>query len=159
MKPLTTKWNTGEWPILNGVTFIDGRHYAIRPIDAPREPLPIHLDFVGPTQIENAETLPSAFLIPTCDASDIVSGLKVVAGECSSGVDGFIALLESTGLLRWVAFFDFSNPFERVRFEETDLVAENNLGEAWRLPLETPWKVRVNRTSQPKHGEDQRAKK
>lgn len=151
MKTLSTNWNAGQWPTLNGLTFADGRHYAIRPVDAPREPLPMRLSYASPTQIENLEKLPSTFLMQACEASDNVSGLKVIAGECSAGEEGFVAVLESTGVLRWVAFFDFSNPFERVRFDGTDLVAENNLGEAWRLPLATPWEITVMRepTGQP----------
>lgn len=143
MKSLNTTWSAGQWPTLNGLTFADGRYFAIRPIDAPREPLPMRLSYTGPRQIESFQEAPLTSLVRNCETSDDAAGLTAAAGECSAGEDGFVACLESTGVLRWVAFFDFSNPFERVQFDGANLVAENNLGEAWRFPLATPWEVTV----------------
>lgn len=144
MNNLIAKWEAGECPILNGVTLNGGQHYPIKPVDAPRNQLPMHLTHGQPAQLSKLDQLEWAFVNILCEATNAQMSLRASAGEGSMGGDGVIALCELTGVLRWVAFFDFSNPFERLRFDGADLVAENNLGEAWRLPLAQPWKIIVD---------------
>ena len=147
MNDLITKWEVGECPILNGVTLNGGQHYPIKPVDAPRNPLPMLLTHGQSENLAKVDRLQWASVNILCEATDALTNLRAFAGEGSMGGDGVIALFESTGVLRWVAFFDFSNPFERLRFDEADLVAENNLGETWRLSLAQPWKIIVDAKS------------
>jgi len=144
MNNLIEKWNAGECPILNGLTFSIGQHYPIKPVDAPRNPKPMRLTYGQPESLAKVDNPQWAFVNILCEATDGLTNLRAFAGEGSMGSDGVIALFESTGVLRWVAFFDFSNPFERVRFDGPDLVVENNLGEAWRLSLAKPWEIIVD---------------
>lgn len=144
MNDFIAKWEAGECPILNGVTLNGGQHYPIKPVDSPRNPLPMLLSHGHPENLAKVDQLQWAFVNILCEATDAQTNLRASAGEGSMGGDGVIALFESTGVLRWVAFFDFSNPFERVRFDGPDLVAENNMGEAWRLALAQPWKIIVD---------------
>ena len=146
MNNLTSRWEAGECALLNGVTFNNGMHYPVNTVNPPRNSLPILLLHGQPKSLVKAEQLRWSSVNILCEATDALKNLRASAGEGSMGGDGVIALFESTRILRWVAFFDFSNPFERLRFDGPDLVAENNLQETWRLSLDQPWKISVNRS-------------
>lgn len=143
MKDLFLKWNAGECPIINGVMFSDGRYYPVKPIDAPRSSRPIRLVYGQAESLEGVDKFQWASVGILCEATDIRTQSRVVAGEGSMGSDGVIALFGPTGALRWVAFFDFSNSFERVWFDGVNIMAENNLMEVWQFHLDQPWEIVV----------------
>lgn len=143
MKSLLTQWNAELVPLLNGVILENGTYHSIKPVDAPRVHLPVRLESESSRQLSDLTSLQWAAVNMICETELVSSGLKVKAGEGSMGSDGVIALLDQAQRLRWIAFFDFSNPFESVCFEGSVIIAENNLNEKWFLPIEEPWKVRI----------------
>ena len=143
MKILFDNWKKRKCPILNGVIFADGTIYPIQPVDAPRHSVPLALHHDPARQITPTDILEWTHTTPLCEFSDHPKDILAVAGECGMGADGFIALLNPDRSFRWVAFFDFSNPFVALRLEGDDLLAENNHGEHWRVPLSTPWKITI----------------
>ena len=66
---------------------------------------------------------------------------KIVVGEGSHGSDGVVALLDADSNFHWLAFFDFSNPFEHAEIADGCVRAINNLGETWIFPVDAPWRI------------------
>lgn len=133
---LMDRWREEQVPIVNGIIFPDGAVRPVDPVDAPRSlPLRLHIHENRLVRLDN-ET-PWTGFNRLADATDADLGLTAVVGECGYGGDGCIALFEGDGTrIRWLAFFDFSNPFEWVSFQAQQVVARNNLGELWRIPIE-----------------------
>jgi len=68
----------------------------------------------------------------------------VFVGECGMGADGFVAVEElNTKKLRWIAFFDFSNPFYSVAIEKNFILVTNNLSEEWQFAVDSPWEIEI----------------
>lgn len=146
MNSLIEKWGAEQCPMLNGITVANGAHHPVKPIDAPRTQLPLRLGYSQAHPLPDTALLQWASVNLLCESQSLPLRLKIKAGEGSMGSDGVIALFDEADHLQWIAFFDFSNPFERVRFEGETVVAENNLGEKWRLPIEQPWAVTIEAT-------------
>lgn len=64
--------------------------------------------------------------------------IEILCGEGNLGADGFIAVINASDKLDWVAFFDCSNPFLKLAFKEGIIYAESSLGHIWKLPLQSP---------------------
>ena len=72
--------------------------------------------------------------------------LKVLCGEGDYGSDGFIALLDlELNTLKWLAFFENSNPFENVEIHYDHLVGITNLHYRWRFNLKNPQQLDISR--------------
>lgn len=145
MNTFLAKWNDEQCPLLNGISYACGKYYPINQATSPRRNLPINLEYGLPQELPDATALQWAFINPLCEATNKRDGFLVKAGEASMGGDGFVALLNQGGLLLWVAFFDFSNPFIQVRFDDEYIVAENNLQEQWRISISRPWMIIIQR--------------
>lgn len=72
-----------------------------------------------------------------------LAGLVLTCGEGSLGADGFVAVREIDGPLRWIAFFQNSNPFTSVSLAGDEVVALSTLNHLWRFPVDRPEFVRV----------------
>jgi hypothetical protein len=74
-----------------------------------------------------------------CDQTYNELDLRIQGGEGSCGSEGFIALSEiSTQNLLWLAYFDCSNPFEKVSIEQNKVYAISNLRHIWPFPMKSP---------------------
>ncbi|MCK6588071.1 MAG: hypothetical protein L6Q76_10845, partial [Polyangiaceae bacterium] len=72
-------------------------------------------------------------------------GLLLSCGEGAMGNEGFVAASDaSSGQIRWVAFFNCSNPFIRVCAKDDNVVAENNHGHLWLFPRASPERVVIS---------------
>lgn len=147
MSTLKTIWTSQRWPTLNGVILNNGLYYPIVPIDPPRALLPLRLQHQIPKLITDLNPQQTTLLIAASETTTSTLDYKALAGACSLGEEGFVALMTSNHELCWGAYFDFSNPFEHVWFEGTDVIAKNNLGEEWQLPMHRPWEVTVTPTA------------
>jgi len=143
MRSLESFWLEEQSPILNGVMFADGFVECIAPYDQPRPAGTIHLVANGRTSLAAHAPLGATGITPLCRAEDRAKGIVVIGGEAGMGSDGFVAATNLSNQLRWIAFFDFSNPFVAVALLGEEVVATNNLGEVWHFPLENPSRVRV----------------
>ena len=143
MKMLQTLWEDAECPILNGVMFAEGFADQIQPFDQPRPPGIATLTVERRIFLGSYAKLQVAGVVPLCRSEDRLMGLVAVAGEGGLGADGFLAVTDMANFLRWIAFFDFSNPFVRVELKGGKVLAENNLGEKWRIALAIPSRIVV----------------
>src|SRR5207244_13625753 len=67
-------------------------------------------------------------LVPVCHRSYTDFNLCVFAGEGAHGSEGFVAVTQITaGQLVWLAYFDCSNPFEKVALEDGIVMPVSNL--------------------------------
>jgi hypothetical protein len=148
MKSLISEWILGRVPAVNAVILANGRVHRFRPVDPPRI-IPFLLKTEKEEELDFTAEIFWTSALPFDTASNPKTEMVAVAGECGMGSDGFIALQKnaSRNSLLWIAFFDFSNPFESVRFEGDTLIARNNLDEEWRLKMAEPWRVSVTQTT------------
>lgn len=71
-------------------------------------------------------------------------GIIVEFGEGSFGCYGFVACVdEHSKRLRWLAFFQESNPFVGARCRDGQIEAVTNLGHTWLFPIDEPDGLRV----------------
>lgn len=135
MKNLTEEWQNEMIPIVNGIVFPVGHFWPVQPIDSPRVH-PIELQIEKGSEAAISEATQWTGIMASAETINESGQLKAIVGECGQGGDGFVALLDhvNSDQLKWIAFFDFSNPFCSVVFEGEEIVALNNLDELWRLP-------------------------
>lgn len=144
MSNLSKYWLEEKVPIVNGIIFPDDTAWPVHPADAPRPSL-LHLRIQDDENVNLDSETQWTGISPSIEATSPELGLIAVTGECGMGGDGCIALLEGTGRrIRWLAFFDFSNPFESLTFETKHIVARNNLGETWRIPISARGEIEVH---------------
>jgi hypothetical protein len=138
MRDLEQAWHQRHGPIVKGLLFPDG---VVIPIAGwpPGS---------GPPQFGRRTTLKEldvnqpvewTVLGQLAQAVSADGTLRAVAGEGGMGGDGFVALeAVPDGRLLWLAFFDDTNPFETIRFEDGFVAAATNLGREFRFPVADP---------------------
>jgi hypothetical protein len=90
-------------------------------------------------QLEAANALYENSCAVRAQLTDAARGLHLLAGECNLGGDGFVAVIDTpTNRLRWLAWFEASNPFAELALDGADLLATSTLGCRWRFPLADP---------------------
>ncbi len=79
------------------------------------------------------------YLIQLAELNRVEEGIRLSCGEAGWGGDGFVAVsrIEDDYLL-WMAFFDVSNPFEKINVRENVISGVTNLGNTWRFPIDNP---------------------
>jgi hypothetical protein len=142
MNLIIDQWTQGRVPIFNGVIESSGRVHSVHPVDPPRR-LPMKLRVSTPGELPEVEWTTA---LPFEKVRDVESQMVAIVGECGMGSDGFVALqaTENSESLIWLAFFDFSNPFESVRLEGGVIKARNNIGEEWHFTQSSKWKVEIH---------------
>lgn len=65
--------------------------------------------------------------------------INVYCGEGSFGGDGFVVVESQTDFkVKWIAFFETANPFEKLEIFEDKIFAYNNLNEKWIFDIYNP---------------------
>lgn len=128
---------------VNGIQFPDGTVQCLLVTMAWATPTKYALEAGERTtlqQLEAANALYENSCAVMAKLTDAASDLHVLAGECfGHGGDGFVAVIDAaTNRLRWLAWFENSNPFGELALNGTDLLATSTLGCRWRFPLADP---------------------
>jgi hypothetical protein len=146
------KWRSGLCPLFDGVTYGDGTIVVMECLtfwgaDDADAISQIQVRPLARSTIDSfVEYNPEGWVHvggpePVVDAA---RDIKLSFGEGSMGGDGFVARSEvGSGRLRWVAFFQASNPFARGWLEGDVAVVVSTHGHVWRFPLERPERVQV----------------
>lgn len=73
-------------------------------------------------------------------AEDLNFSIKVVAGEAMGhGSDGFIGVIHlASNKLKWLAFFDCSNPFTKIQIANNKLFATSTINCTWEFDINNP---------------------
>ena len=136
MNMLSEFWRKRTIPTVNGLVFPNNMIRSVRSPDLEqRVPYTLSIDEKD-IPFEPADYFQSS-IHPEHEFTDITTGIRAVVGEGSSGGDGFVALFSRENFDEpvWVAVFDFSNPFVKVRLEDGVVLAQNNNQETWRFPV------------------------
>ena len=128
---------------VNGIQFPDGTVQCLHVTVAWRRPTTYTIAAGERTtlqQLEAADALYENGCGVMAELTDTATGLHVLAGECfGHGGDGFVAVIDAaTNGLRWLAWFEDSNPFRELALDGADLLATSTLGCRWRFPLADP---------------------
>ena len=74
-----------------------------------------------------------------CESSSLSTGVKVVGGGGSLGADGFVTVLDLyNDDMKWIAFFEDSNPFVEVGIKKDKALAVSNLDYLWTFEIHRP---------------------
>ncbi len=143
MNIISENWRKGKVAIINGVMESSGVIHLIAPGGQPRSlPLKLRIESICSDEILANASCTSVAVMDEISNSDL--GIRVVVGECGMGADGFVAVEElNTKQLRWIAFFDFANPFQSVSIQDKFILATNNLNEEWQFAVERPWEIEI----------------
>ncbi len=136
-------WLQRKVAIVNGVTESSGVVHAVEPVDSPRL-LPLKLSQKTACNGEALSDVSCTHATVLSEISNSEHEITVFVGECGMGADGFVAVEElNTKKLRWIAFFDFSNPFYSVAIEKNFILVTNNLSEEWQFAVDSPWEIEI----------------
>ncbi len=142
------KWREELCPGLNGVLFFNGEMILmecallmqesstqVRVQPLARSTLKSAMEFN-----ENLWTCITELASSSWEEGD----LRLSCGEGSMGSDGYVAAARiSDDQLIWIAFFDCSNPFHKIKIVDKKAVAISTHGHMWIFPVEHPERVSV----------------
>lgn len=133
-------WRDDKCPLIDGVLFDDGRLFEVDYHEVTIRGISGHAATLSGNASCVVETDPDFSSLARNDCvKDRRTTLDYLCGEGSWGGDGFVACIDRmAGRLRWIAFFQHSNPFVRLRLEGARIVAENNHGHLWSFKIENP---------------------
>lgn len=141
---LQNEWKKGRLPIISGILYGNGNvnwiniesENRIRRIEHGSK---LNLN----TLMEENEFYLSEITI-LCRKEDISKRIIVSCGEGGHGSEGFIVVEENdTKKIKWVAFFEESNPFEKIEVIDDVIYTYNNLGEKWAFEINDPINVSI----------------
>lgn len=133
------EWHDERIPIVNGIIYSDG--YVDR----------INVDYNGNKRVifrdgkihlndllDNDELGYSSIIINK-KLENPDNKLNIYCGEGSYGGDGFVVVESQIDVkVKWIAFFETANPFEKLEIMEDKIFAYNNLNEKWIFNINNP---------------------
>lgn len=140
---LQQQWMNEHCPMINGIIFPSG---YVQEIHAAylKDSYDFHLEKGGNVSLSDGDDLDWVVITTLAECCLPGTHQKVVCGETGWGGDGFLALVDSElAVFKWLAFFDFSNPFVQVDVNEGVVLARTNLDHLWSFPIEQPENVSV----------------
>jgi len=141
---LDKEWKDSSLPVVNGIAYPDGRVEKVYVISEDRErkiEIGEELDINALLSKEEIDIVEVAEL---GQVDGLNSGIIVHYGMGFMGGDGFIVVeSKADSSIKWAAFFEDSNPFERAEVVGDAIYAYNNLGEKWRFDINNPVDVSI----------------
>lgn len=130
-----------QCPYINGISYADEQIQLMELV--VNKTKPVTFDIIVGIKTSVAELEASGKMLwGDCIIEDEFSSeeekITVLCGEGNLGSDGFVALMNDQGKLKWIAFFDCSNPFIQLKFIDKVVFAETSLGHIWKFPINTP---------------------
>lgn len=135
---LKEEWKKGRLPIISGILYENGDISWLNIESQNRK-----------RRIEKGSTLHIKQLIQ--ENKLFFSGITVLSttsnedksiviscGEGGYGSEGFIIVECNNKSIKWVAFFEESNPFEKIQIVGDVIYAYNNLHEKWIIHINNP---------------------
>ena len=131
-----------ESPSLNGITFPDG---TIKIFDIKVEWSPTIIYTIKEKEDSSIDILKSIGQLHWSDCAVITKlidkerSIEVIAGEGDYGDDGFVGVIDlNSRKLIWLAFFNCSNPFDKLKIIDDYLYARSTSGCFWKFKIEDP---------------------
>jgi len=129
-------WKEGYLPIINGIIYPNG---CIEQMEIILDGEIKKVNVIKKMNINELIEEEVSYIVINDTCEDIVNRVRIYCGEGSYGGDGFVAVesLKNNQLI-WIAFFEESNPFEKIKSSENNLNVINNLKESWQFNLKKP---------------------
>jgi hypothetical protein len=141
-------WDNDLCPIINGIIYADGTIKILNPKEAKKYyDIPEYCGIESIYSLSDKEYVGFTDIYKRKHVEIIDLNLRIYCGEGSWGSEGFVAVcdvIEGNELLRWIAYFDYSNPIERVEYNDGIIIAYNNHGHKWMFNISYPEKVEVD---------------
>lgn len=142
------KWKTGMCPILNGITFGNGKIVELETYRQSSEDL-LQVRIRRTTNVEDFNTSHGDYwteITLLCELQIRDKDLEITGGEGGLGSDGFVAVSRILdGYLLRIAFFEDSNPFIQlsVNGDCSEILGVTTLGNVWQFPIAHPEQVKI----------------
>ena len=131
-----------ECPSINGIIFPNEKINPIRLNVNWGPPIKYEIEKLRETSLKEIEIKGELFWNDCsilCEYEYDLMNIKAIGGEGDYGSDGFVAVINLlTDELMWIAFFELSNPFNKIKIEEGFVLAYSTLNCLWRFPLSSP---------------------
>jgi hypothetical protein len=142
---ITTLWKNEQCVIATGIYYADG---AVTQMHINQINNTIAID--GRTDLNTLlknypDFLTSIDPYSVINFSIDTSNYAAYAGGGSDGNEGFVCLTQNTSVI-WLAYFEESNPFMKMKFQNNCLHVVNNHREEWVFPIDFPEKISIERT-------------
>ncbi len=131
-----------ESPSLNGIIFPSG---AIKILNIEVKWSPQIVYSIKVQEEESIDTLETKGILHWNDCAvkvdliDEKKSLEVVAGEGDYGSDGFVGVVDlNSRKLIWLAFFNCSNPFNKLEINDKEIYATSTNNCLWKFRIENP---------------------
>ena len=143
-------WENDLCPIINGIIYANGTIKILNPKTNMKNEYEYLPDFCGVMTIYEMSQKSEIQYTNIMKRQPIevnAFNLLIYCGEGSWGGEGFVAVCERLGSsekLNWIAYFDYSNPMERIEYQNNKIIAYSILGRKWVFDIENPEKVEVD---------------
>lgn len=136
---VNSEWRDEKIPIVNGIIYSDGSVDWVN-VDYDgdkREILHGSKKHLNDLLANNELGFSSISVNKKIENSD--KQIKAYCGEGSFGGDGFVVVEAQTDFkVKWIAFFETANPFEKLEIIDDKIIAYNNLNEKWVFDINRP---------------------
>lgn len=141
---ITTEWHDEKIPIVNGIIYSDGSIDWINvDYDADKRNI-VHGSKIHIDDLLSNNELGFSSIIVNKKIEILDKQINVYCGEGSFGGDGFVVVESLFDLqIKWIAFFETANPFERLEIIGDKIIAHNNLNEKWIFDIHNPANVSI----------------
>jgi hypothetical protein len=137
-----------ECPQANGIIFPDGTIRLLNTGNLKKK----SINIITETGQTSLATLAENNLLhwDSCGVMNVRTdkklSIEVMAGECSGhGSYGFVAVVELISKkLQWLAFFEWSNPFDRIEIVGKEIHVRSTMDQLWKFNIKDPVKCIVD---------------
>lgn len=141
---LKNEWINRKIPIVNGIIYQDGSVDCIEISYVGKSRSIQHGNKIHLDDLLSKNELGFSSVMIANKLEDFHNNINVYYGEGSFGGDGFVLVESSNDFqIKWIAFFENANPFEKVEIKNNLIYAHNNLKEIWKFELNNPSKLTI----------------
>lgn len=141
-------WENDLCPIVNGIIFADGSIRQLNPKESSQQyyDIPEYSGIETIDKLREKEEIGITNIYKRKPIQIAELNILIYCGDGSWGGEGFVAVCEKyegREMLKWIAYFDYSNPMEKVEYIDSNIVAYSNLGHRWIFNIDRPQDVSV----------------
>jgi hypothetical protein len=142
---INSEWANRKLPIVNGIVYSDG---SIDLIEISFVGNKRNIQHNGKSSLNNLlskNELGFSSIMIASKVEDVNKKICVYCGEGSFGGDGFVVVESNIdSCIKWIAFFENANPFEKIEIINDKIFAYNNLGEKWEFDINNPRNISIS---------------
>ena len=145
-KRAAEQWRASRSPVLNGIAFPSGEICEIF-FEWDSEAISyliVDKLFANLSVFQAEGVLQWVTIHKFLVAEDEGLDLRAYSGGGPLGEDGFVGVEDAKSAeLKWLAFFELSNPFKAISFGDGVVEAVSTFDVMWTFPIEKPYEVTV----------------